>query len=142
MTHFSPQMVAAVETRTSVSLPSIWVGELAVLRAAPLDDVHARHDLDPADQAHAHGGGQHQDLLERTVDAEAHPDHVLGRLDVHVGGPVPLGLGQDPSDDLHDGCVVGNHLGGVGGVGGVLFFRVPSTASKASTRRSTPPMAR
>ena len=77
MTHFSPQMVAAVGTRTSVSLPSIGGGELTVLRAAPLDDVHARHDLDAADQAHPHGGREHQDFLQRTVNAEANPDDVL-----------------------------------------------------------------
>ena len=111
-------MVAAVETRTSVSLPSTLSGELTVLRAPPLDDVHARHDLDAAHEAHPHRGGQHQDFLQRAVDAEAHPDDVLGRLDVHVGGPVALGLGQDPGDDLHHWCVIGNHLGGVGGVGG------------------------
>ncbi len=116
-------------------------GELTVLWASPLDDVHARHDLDAAHEPHPHGGGQHQDLFQRAVDAEAHPDDVLGRLDVHVRGPVTLRLGQDPGDDLHDGCVVGDDLG-LGGVGGPPFFRVPSTASKASTRWSTPPMAR
>ena len=54
ITHFSPQMVATVATRTSVPLPSTSVGELSVLWPALLDDVDARHDLDAADEAGAH----------------------------------------------------------------------------------------
>ena len=78
MTHFSPQMVATVATRTSMSLPSTVGRELAVLGPTALDDVHARHDLDAAHEPETHGGGQHQDLLQRAVDAEADPDDVVG----------------------------------------------------------------
>ncbi len=58
--------------------------QLTVLGTPPLDDVHAGHDLDPADQTHAHGGGESEDLLERAVDAVAHPDAYLAGLDVDV----------------------------------------------------------
>ena len=85
--------------------------QLAVLRSAALDDVHSGHDLDPADQADAHGGGECQDLFERTVDPVADPDPQLGRFDVDVGCPVAHGLGEDAADDLHDRRIVLDHVG-------------------------------
>ena len=132
-------MVAAVDDADVGVLAVDLSGQLAVLRTTPLDDVHPRHDLDPADQADTHGGRKHEDFLQGAVDAEPHPDDVLGGLDVDVRSPVTLGLGQDAGDDLDDGCVVGDDLG----LGGFCHrgAATPSTASKASTRRSTPPMA-
>ena len=141
MTHFSPQIVATVATRTSISLPSISVRELAVLGPAPLHDVHAGHDLDPADQADAHGGGECQNLLERTVDPVADPDTQLGRLDVHVGGTVAHGLGQDASHDLDYRRIVIHHVGrDSAGVEGP--FPGDLYGLEAWTRWSRPPMAR
>ena len=137
-THFSPHTVAMVETRTSMSLPSTSVRELTVLCLAPLDDVHARHDLDPADQAAAHGRREHEDFVQGAVDAEPHAHHVLGRLEVDVRSPVPHGLGENSGDDLDDRRVVGDGFS-VCGFGALL--RAPSTASNAD-QRSTPPMAR
>ena len=52
-TTFSPQTTAVVATRMSTSRPSTVDGDLAVLRAPPLDDVHPAEDLDPADDAPA-----------------------------------------------------------------------------------------
>ena len=140
MTHFSPQIVATVATRTSTSLPSISVRQLAVLRPASLDDVHAGHDLDAADQSEAHRGGKRQDLLQRAVDPVADPDDVVGGLDVHVGGPVTHGLGQDAIDDLDDRSVLGDDHAGPSG--STTRLREPSTASNAWTSWATPPMAR
>ena len=140
MTHFSPQMVAVVATRTSISLPSTVVRELAVLGAAPLDDVHARHDLDATDQAQAHGGREDQDLFQGAVDAEPHPDDVFGRFDVDVGGAVAHGLGQDAVDHLDHRGVVGHHHRRRRG--STARLREPSTTSKAWTSWATPPMAR
>ena len=53
-THFSPCTVEVVETRTSSGTPSTVDLDLAVLRAAALDDVHVRHDLDAADERGPH----------------------------------------------------------------------------------------
>ena len=85
--------------------------------------------------------GSIEDLLERAVDAEADANDVLGRLDVHVGGPVAHGLGQDAGDDLDDRCVVGDDLGVIVVVSRARL-REPSTASYALDQLSTPPMAR
>ena len=106
MTHFSPQIVATVATRTSTSLPSISVRNWPSWGRRRLHDVHAGHDLDAADQPDAHGGRERQHLLEGAVDPVTDPDAQFGRLDVHVGGPVAHGLGQDASDDLDDRCIV------------------------------------
>ena len=70
----------------------------------------------------AHGARELQDVLERTVDAEPDVDHVLRRLDVHVGGPVAHGLGEDAVDDLHDRRVLGDDRRAVG-LGGLLLPR-------------------
>ena len=95
-----------------VDLFAVDVGrQLTVLRTAPLDDVHARHDLDATHQPEAHGGGEHEDLLQCPVDPEADPDDVLGRLDVHIGGAVAHGLGEDAVDDLDHRSVVGDDTG-------------------------------
>ena len=107
-TVFSPQIVDVVDTRTSRSRPSIVHLELAVLRTAPLDDVHVRHDLDAAHERRAHLGRQLDHLLERAVDAEPHAHALVGRLDVHVGRAVAQRLRDDLVDDLDDRRVVGD----------------------------------
>ncbi len=139
MTHFSPQMVAVVATRTSTSLPSIVGRQLAVLGPAPLDDVHARHDLDATHQSESHRRGEDQDLLQGAVDAEPDPDDLFGRLDVHVGGAVAHRLGENAVDDLDDRRIVGDDDRGAGST---TRLREPSTTSKAWTSCATPPMAR
>ena len=133
MTHFSPQMVATVATLTSTSLAVDLRPQLAVLRPAPLDDVHPGHDLDPTDQADAHRGGECQDLFERPVDPVANPDAELGRLDMDIGRPVAHGLGEDAADHLDDRRIFVNDAG-VSGVVSMGRLRVASTASKAWTR--------
>ena len=142
MTHFSPQIVARVATRTSTSLPSISVRELTVLWPAALDDVHAGHDLDAADEPDAHGGGQREHLLQCTVDPVAHADTEFRRFDVDVRSPVTHRLGEDAPDDLDDRGIVGHDVRREGRRVQVGRLRVPSTASKAWTRWSSPPMAR
>ena len=107
--------------------------QLAILRPAALDDVHARHDLDPADQADAHGGGQCQDILERAVDPVANAEAALGRLDVDVGCPVAHGLSEDAANHLDNGRVFVNDSGPVIVVS-IVRLRVVSTASNAWTR--------
>ena len=94
-THFSPQMVATVDTRTSTLAAVELDGDLAVLGTAALDDVHAGHDLDPADHAGSHLGGQGHGVVQGAVDAVPDPDVSVLRLDVDVGGPVAQGLGHD-----------------------------------------------
>jgi hypothetical protein len=65
-------------------------GDLAVLRPPPLHDVHARHDLEAADQCRAHGVGQGEHVVQGAVDAEADAQPAVLRLDVDVGRPPPL----------------------------------------------------
>ena len=110
MTHFSPQMVADGGHPDVDFLAVDLRAQLAVLGAASLDDVHAGHDLDPADQADTHGRGERQDLLESAVDPVADPDAQFGRLDVHVRGPVTHGLRQDAAHDLDDRSIVGHDV--------------------------------
>ncbi len=71
----------------------------AVLRAAALRDVETRHDLDAA---HRCGGGRARhghDVAQQTVDAVADAQVARLRLDVHVAGPRPHGVGQH---DVHE----------------------------------------
>ena len=57
--------------------------------------------------------GEHQDLFERAVDAEANAQTPLGRLDVDVGCPVAHRLGENAVDHLDDRRVVfENDIGG------------------------------
>ena len=55
--------------------------------------------------AGAISGGSCDDVLQRTVDAEADANAVLGGFDVHVGGTVAQRLRDDLVDDLDDGRV-------------------------------------
>ncbi len=50
--------------------------------------------------------GQAHDVVQRAVDAIAHPDPVGARLDVDVGRPVAQALGDDQLNDLDDGRLV------------------------------------
>ena len=84
--------------------------QLAVLRPTSFDDVHAGHDLDAADQADSHGGGECQDLLECAVDPVANPDSELGRFDVDVGRAVTHGLGEDAAHHLDDRRILGHDV--------------------------------
>ena len=111
MTHFSPQIVATVATRTSTSLPSISVRNcpswgrrrstmfmpamilMRLISPTPMEDGRVKH------------------LFQRAVDPVANPESHFGRLDVDVGRPVSHGLGQDAPDDLHDRRVVVHHVG-------------------------------
>ena len=70
----------------------------AVLRLAPLGDVHAGQDLDAGDQRPLDRLGDHDDLAQQPVDAEADVDVALLRLDVDVGGAAVQGLAHDGVD--------------------------------------------
>ena len=140
MTHFSPQIVATVATRTSTSLPSIvvvsWPSWGRRRSTMFIPAMILMRLTSPSPMA----AGSDEDLLQGAVDAEADPDDLVARLDVHVGGAVADGLGEDPVDDLDDGCVVGHDVG-VGGSRPRASCE-PSTDTNAWTRLSTPPMAR
>ncbi len=139
MTHFSPQMVAMVETRTSMLMPSTSVvswpscGRRRSTMFMPAMILIRLTSPSPID------AGQHQDVLEGAVDPEADPDDILGGLDVDVRGPVPHGLGEDAIDDLDNRCRVVHDLAAVVSAS---RRRADSTSSNACTSRSTPPMAR
>ena len=75
-----------VETRTSTERPAILQADAAVLRQALLGDVQLRHDLDARDHQRRHRALALQDLAQHAVDAEAHHQPVLERLDVDVRG--------------------------------------------------------
>ena len=125
-TQLSPQIVATVDTRMSISRPSTGHRDLPVLRSAPLDDVHLGHDLEPAHERRRHAGWELDGVVQRTVDAEPDPQLLALGLDVDVRGPVAHRLGDEQVDDLDDrrvGGVDGLHRG-VGetlrAVGGLL----------------------
>ncbi len=79
--------------------------DAAVLGQAPLGDVQVRHDLDAAD----HGGlvlpRMRGDVVEHAVDAVAHPQPPLSRLDVHVGCAVSQRLENRQVHQLDDRCL-------------------------------------
>ena len=125
-------------TRMSSARPSIVHADLAVLRAAPLDDVHVGHDLDAADERRAHRAGQVEHVVQRAVDAEPDPHPVVLRLDVDVGGAVAQRLGDDLLDDLDDRrVVVGTSRSRRGRPPGAAR-RAPRTPAPASRRRQRP----
>ena len=86
--------------------------ELTILWTAPFDDVHARHDLESAEQRGADVDRQRERVVQRTVDPVPDTDLVSLRFDVDVGCPIPQGLRHDEVDDL-------DHGGFRGGVGRV-----------------------
>ena len=84
MTIFSPHTVGRVATRRSIFLPPTLDREPAVLRHAPLGDVHVGHDLEPADDTGLDRLRRAHDLVQHAVDAKPHPQIALARLDVDV----------------------------------------------------------
>ena len=80
--------------------------DAAVLRQALLGDVEPRHDLDARHHHRRHGALRLQHFAQHAVDAEAHHQPVLERLDVDVGGVLAHRLGQHGIDQADDRRVV------------------------------------
>ena len=76
--------------------------DAAVLRQALLGDVELRHDLDARDDQRRDGAPRLQHFAQHAVDAEAHDQAVLERLDVNVGRVVLDRLREDRVDQLDD----------------------------------------
>ena len=110
MTTFSPHTVGRVATRRSILLAVGVDREAAVLRDAPLGDVDVGHDLEPADDAGLDRLGRAHDLVQHAVDAEAHPQVVLGRLEVDVRRAVLDRLRDQQVDVLDDRRVLDDLL--------------------------------
>ena len=70
----------------------------AVLRPEPVGDVEPRHDLDAGDERQARVPRNLHHLPEHAVDAVAHHDAALDRLDVDVARPAGDTVGQH---DVH-----------------------------------------
>ena len=87
-THHDALAVPAgmVETRRSTDRPAILQADASVLRQALLGDVELRHDLDARDDQRRDRAPALQHLVQHAVDAEAHHQPVLERLDVDVRG--------------------------------------------------------
>ena len=127
-----------VETRTSTARPAILQADAPVLRQALLGDVELRHDLDARDHQRRDRALGLQHLAQHAVDAEAHDQAVLERLDVDVGGVLLDRLGEHGVDQADDRRIVvaveqvgllGQFLRQMRQVGGVVE---PSTACMAS----------
>ncbi len=97
-----------------------------------------RHDLDARHHQRGHGALGLQHLAQHAVDAEAHHQAVLERLDVDVRGVLLHRLGQHRIDQADDRRIVvaleqigllGQFLRQVRQIGGVLE---PPTACIAS----------
>src|SRR5713101_4160205 len=84
--------------------------DTAVLGEAPLRDVQARHDLHARGERGLETLGRRHDLVEDTVDAEAHPEDLLVGLEVDVGRAPANGVHQDHVDQTHDRGLVGRLL--------------------------------
>ncbi len=84
--------------------------DAAVLRQAALGDVELAHDLD----AGCYGVFQLQrrfhHLVEHAVDAVAHPEELLVRLDMDIGRLLLDGVGENKVDQLDDRGVLGGAL--------------------------------
>ncbi len=81
--------------------------DAAVLRQAPLGDVEVRHDLDAADDRQREVLRRRDHLVEDAVDAVAHLELVLERLEVDVGGLVLDRLEQHEVEQPDDLVVLG-----------------------------------
>ena len=80
--------------------------DAAVLRQALLGDVELRHDLDAADHGVRDRLLRREHFAQHAVDAEAHDEAVLVRLDVDVGRAFLDRLGQQRVDQSDDRRVV------------------------------------
>ena len=76
--------------------------DAAVLRQPPLGDVEARHDLDARDHRGSHALGRRFDVVQHAVDAIAHRQPILERLDVDVGGAHVERVGDEEADEADD----------------------------------------
>ena len=106
-TQLSPQIVATVDTRMSISRPStdivIWPSwgrrrstmfiSAMILRRLTSAGAMLRRELDG--------------VVQRPVDAESDPELLALRLDVDVRGPVAHGLGDEQVDYLDDRRIAG-----------------------------------
>ena len=95
-----------VETRTSTARPAILQADAAVLGQALLGDIELGHDLDARDDQRRHGALGLQHLAQHAVDAEAHDQAVLERLDMDVRGVFLHRLGEHRVDEPDDRRVV------------------------------------
>ncbi len=101
--------------------------ELAVLAAAPLDDVELGHHLDATRDRGAHAAREGDRLAQRSVDAVPNPDVVLLRLDVDVGRTAADALREDAVHDLDDRGVLVDREG----VGSSASWSSASVSSNA-----------
>src|SRR5262249_50968964 len=76
--------------------------DAAVLRQTLLGDVQPGHDLDARDDHRLEALGRRDDVVEDAVDAEAHRQVALERLDVDVAGAVLDRLEEERIDQLDD----------------------------------------
>ena len=86
--------------------------EPAVLRHPPLGDVELGQNFDARGERRLHLERRPHDLEQGAVDAVAHPDLVLERLDVNVAGAPAHRVGQQAVDQLDHRRVVDLRLGG------------------------------
>ena len=73
-----------------------------VLRQPPLGDVHVAHDLEAARDAGLQLLGELAQVVQHAVDAAAHVQRVLARLEVDVRGVHAGGVGEEGVDHLDD----------------------------------------
>ncbi len=131
--------------------------DAAVLGQALLGDVELGHDLDARDHQRRDAALGLQHLAQHAVDAEAHHQAVLERLDVDVGGVLADRLGQQRIDQADDRRVIvaleqigllGQILRQVRQIGRLPRGRAASTRccrlrrSCAADRRRLPPRPR
>jgi hypothetical protein len=77
-------------------------GDAAVLRQAPLGDVELRHQLEPHDQRRGDARIRLDLDVQDPVDAKAHDQRMLLRLEVDVGRVDPGGIVEDRLQQLDD----------------------------------------
>ena len=111
MTIFSPQIVGRTRD-AEVHLAALAELQLdaPVLREAPLGDVERRHDLDAARDRVLQLERRRHLLDEHAVDAVAHAELLLVRLDVDVARALLDGVEEDHVDEADDGRVLARLL--------------------------------
>ena len=126
-TQFSPQIVATVETRMSISRSSTTMVICPSWGRRRSTMFMLAMIFKPAHECGRHRQRQVHGVVQRAVDAVPDSQVVPLRLDVDVRRPVAHRLGDEEVDDLDDRGVVGHgHLhAGVGGgsaraLGGLL----------------------